>query len=117
MNKAEMARKYTRQTVEQERDLEAQRKQDFQRIFQGLGSLAQGNGIITKKQEEIIDYLKYLSALTIKSKEEFSEMIKEMMAMRQAQKRIQVIWITTFLMIAVPISAFWVGWLIYWMFR
>ena len=46
-----------------------------------------------------------------------SEMIKEMMAMRQAQKRIQVIWITTFLMIAVPISAFWVGWLIYWMFR
>ena len=51
----------------------------------GLESLTQGIGAITKNQEEIIDYLNYLSAFTTKSKEEVSELIKQMKAMRKAQ--------------------------------
>lgn len=78
MNKAEMVRKYTRQKVEQERDLEKERKQDFQRIFQGLGSLIQENGTITKNQETISKYQIYLSELIIKNKGEIAGLIKEL---------------------------------------
>lgn len=117
MNKAEMVRKYTRQTVEQERNLEKERKQDLQRVFQSLESLTQNSGSIIQHQEAFTKYLQYHSGLIIQTKEENSNLIKEMKALRKDQKRIQVIWIINFLMIAVPISAFWVGWLVYWMLQ
>jgi len=111
-----VTKRLVKQTAKHERDLELPRKQEVQSIFHALGSLTQENGTIIKVQEVIADNQKYLSALAIKSKEEISKLIKEMKAIRKAQKRIQVIWVTTFLLIVVPLSAFLVDRLVYWIF-
>lgn len=117
MNKAEMARQLARQTAEQERNLEMQRRRDFQRVFQELESHTQNSGTMVKNQKVQEDSLKSHSGLLTQVKQEISELMKEQQAMRKSQKRLQVIWIITFLTIAIPLSAFLVGWLIYWMFR
>ena len=117
MSKIEMARQLVRQTAEQERSMEQQRKQELQNINRELASLTQNNGTIIKNQKAIEDCLKYHLDLLIKTRQEISALIKEQKAIRKAQKKIQVIWIITFLTIAIPLLAFWVGWLIYWMFR
>ena len=70
-----MGRQLIKQTVEQERNLELQRRQDFQRIFQELESHTQNRGTITKNHEAISDYQKYLSGLLIQNKEEIFNMI------------------------------------------
>jgi hypothetical protein len=66
---------------------------------------------------ELKAFLKSHSGLLIQVKQEISELMKEQQAMRKSQKRLQVIWIITSLTIAIPLTAFWMAWLIYWMFR
>jgi len=114
MNKAERARQLTRQTAEQEQSLEQQNNLFRQYLIQKLESHSQANGTILQNQKELEDSLKSLSESLTKVKQENSELMKEQQDMRRSQKRLQVIWIITFLTIAIPLTAFWVAWLIYW---
>ena len=101
MNKAETARQFTRQTVEQERDLEAQRKKDLQEIKDGIRALMNLSQIMIQNQSKIANYQqRHLPDIILIKKQ-----IKGMEAMRKAQRRIQVIWIITFLTITIPFSA------------
>jgi hypothetical protein len=97
MNKAEMARQLARQTTEQERNLEMQRRRDFQRVFQELESLTQDSGTMIKNQKVQEDSLKSHSGLLTQVKQDISELMKEQIAMRKSQKKLQVIWILNFL--------------------
>lgn len=117
MSKTEMARQLAKQTAEHEKNLEFQSRQDIQKVLQGLASLTQNNGTIIKNQKALEVYLNHHSDLLIKTRQDISDLMKEQQAMRKSQKRLQVIWIITFLTISIPLAAFWVGWLIYWMFR
>ena len=57
-----------------------------------------------------LDYLRLMQIENLIIQEiGISILSKQMVAMRKAQKRIQVIWIINFLMIAVPISVFLAG--------
>lgn len=114
MNKVERARQLAKQTAEQEQCLEKHNRLFQQYIFQKLEFQSQKSGTILKNQEELKDSLKSQMGLLAQVKQEISELMKEQQEMKKAQKRIQAIWIITFLTIAIPILAFWVAWLAYW---
>jgi len=114
MNKAEMARQLARQTAEQDQSLEQQNRLFQQYVFQKLESHSQNSGTILQNQAELMCSLKSHSGSLTQVKQEISELMEAQKAMRKSQKRLQVIWIITFLAVAIPLSAFWVAWLIYW---
>jgi len=115
MNKAERARLLVKQTVEQEQSLEEQNRLFQQFIVQKLASHSQKSGTILQNQKTLKDSLKSHSGLLTLAREEISELMKEQVAMRKSQKRLQEIWILNFLFVTVPLLAFWVVFLVYWM--
>jgi hypothetical protein len=92
---------------------------------EGFSTNISGIGIPYSKQwyhyvqqlEAFTKYLEYHSGLIIQTRQENSNLIKEVKAIKMAQKRIRFILTLTILTIAVPLSAFLVSWLIYWIFR
>ena len=114
MNRAEKGRLLTKQIAEHKQNLEQQNRLFQQYVFQKLESHSQESGTILQNQKELKDCQKSHLGLLIQVREEISELMKEQTAMRNSQKRLQIIWIITFLIIAIPLSAFWVGWLVFW---
>jgi hypothetical protein len=105
MNKAEMARQFARQTVEQEQNSDRKMETDLSEIINGIKAEMEALTIIMENQQKAGKYLAtMLPSLEVRIAQ-ITKLQKIMAMMYKEQKMLQKIWIAIFLVFAIPGAA------------